>query len=92
MSRKSYINIYVILLVSVLVSALLSYFGHTKLALVGIFTVALIKATLVLAFYMHLKTEQRWVRWMLGSAVACLVILFVGLIPDIVHVYGRMGG
>lgn len=90
MQRRTYINIYIVLLASVGVSALLSVIGHTMLAVIGIFSVAIVKAGLVLGYYMHLKDEKNWVKFMLGSAVACLVILFVGLIPDIVHVFGRM--
>ncbi len=91
MKRRRYINIYLVLLASVGVSALLSVLGHTKLAIVGIFSVALVKAGLVLGYYMHLKDEKHWVKIMLGTAVACLVLLFLGLISDIVYVYGRMG-
>ncbi|MFO1464479.1 MAG: cytochrome C oxidase subunit IV family protein [bacterium] len=90
MQRRTYINIYIVLLASVGVSALLSVIGHTRLAVIGIFSVAIVKAGLVLGYYMHLKDEKNWVKLMLGSAVVCLVILFVGLIPDIVHVFGRM--
>lgn len=92
MNRGTYIKIYVVLLAMVGLSALLGMAGHTRIAVLGIFAVALFKASLVLGYYMHLKTEKNWVKWMLVSGVACLVILFVGLIPDIVYVYGRIAG
>jgi len=92
MKRRSYVKIYLVLVASVGVSAALSVLGHPKLAIAGIFSVATVKAGLVLGYYMHLKDEKHWVKIMLGSAVACLVILFLGLVPDIVYVYGRIGG
>lgn len=92
MNRGTYIKIYFILLASVGVSVALGLAGHTRIAVAGIFAVALFKASLVLGYYMHLKAEKSWVKWMLASGVACLAILFVGLIPDIVYVYGRIAG
>ncbi|MCC6273507.1 MAG: cytochrome C oxidase subunit IV family protein [Deltaproteobacteria bacterium] len=92
MNRGTYIKIYFVLLTMVGVSVLLGLAGHTRIAVVGIFATALFKASLVLGYYMHLKSEKNWVKWMLGSGVACLVILFVVLIPDIVYVYGRIVG
>ncbi|MCC7345200.1 MAG: cytochrome C oxidase subunit IV family protein [Deltaproteobacteria bacterium] len=92
MNRGTYIKIYFVLLAMVGVSVLLGLAGHTRIAVAGIFATALFKASLVLGYYMHLKAEKNWVKWMLGSGVACLVILFVGLVPDIVYVYGRIAG
>jgi hypothetical protein len=38
---------------------------------------------------MHLKWEPRFVALVVAAGFLALAILFFGLMPDIVHVYGR---
>lgn len=47
------------------------------------------KAFLVIAYYMHLKFEPRFIAITIIAGVLCMAILFFGLVPDIVHVYGK---
>lgn len=91
MSDRKYIQIYIGLIVMVGGSALLSWLGHAAWAVGAIFAIASAKAFLVLSYYMELGKERAWVKWMLASAALALLILFIGLIPDIVALGARMG-
>ncbi|HKY63421.1 MAG TPA: cytochrome C oxidase subunit IV family protein [bacterium] len=91
MSDAKYTQIYWGLIAMVGGSALLSWLGHAGWAVAAIFALAAAKAFLVISYYMGLGEERVWVKWMLASAVLALAILFVGLIPDIVALAGRLG-
>jgi caa(3)-type oxidase subunit IV len=83
MSQRAYFGIWVVLVGMVGLSIAMGSLG-SRFALTGIFAIAAFKAYLVLAYYMHLKPENHLVKLMLIGAFLCLVVLFFGLIPDIV--------
>ena len=84
----NYVAIWGVLMVALAVSLLLAYLEHAALAAALIYAIAIVKAGLVAAFYMHLKFEPRFVILSVVAGVVCLFILFAGLLLDIVHVYG----
>ncbi len=90
MNDAKYLQIYFGLIAMVGASALLSWLGHAGWAVAAIFTIAGAKAFLVLSYYMGLGEERAWIKWMLASALMALLILFIGLIPDIVAFAGKM--
>lgn len=92
MSDGKYFQIYLGLIAMVGGSAILSWQGHAAWAVAAIFAIAGAKAFLVVTYYMGLGAERTWVKWMLGSALLALIILFVGLIPDIVVFAGKAVG
>jgi caa(3)-type oxidase subunit IV len=55
------------------------------LAVVLIFTVAVAKAYLVAAYYMHLRYEPLFIVIILLAGLATLYVLFFGLVPDVVY-------
>ena len=58
---------------------------HTLLVLVlGLMSMAIIKATLVGLYFMHLKFEGKWVYGMLVPAGILALILTFALFPDVV--------
>ena len=85
----NYVAIWGILVGALIVSLFLAYWKLPYLAAALIFSVAIAKALLVAAYYMHLKFEPRFVVLAVISGLVCLFILFAGLTLDIVHVYGR---
>jgi caa(3)-type oxidase subunit IV len=87
-SDRSYVVIWAILLAALGGSLALGMLGHVTAAIVAIFAVAVVKAALVLFRFMHLRDEPRWVRRIVWGALAVVVVLWVGLVPDIVLVYG----
>ncbi len=84
---RLYVWIYILLLaftgLSVAVSQLLmDVFGHTPVT-VAILAFSTIKATFILAYYMHLKYERIWIRMWLYLPLAIFVLVLIGVGPDI---------
>ena len=88
MSERFLIAVWAGLLALLGVSLLLGSWGNVLMATTLIFIVAIIKASLVGAYYMRLKWEPRYILWILFAGVALIAIFYVALIPDIIHVYG----
>ena len=84
-----YVKIWVALVILLIGSLGAASVGAKRTAVSLIFGLAAIKAFLVISYYMHLRFEPRWLRVLLPCVVGLIVVLFVALIPDIVHVYGR---
>jgi caa(3)-type oxidase subunit IV len=87
-AERGYVSIWVVLVLLLLVSVAAGSLGHRLLATGLIFGIAIVKAGLVVAQYMHLRLEPKWVAVMMGGAVFLMLVLFAGLYPDIVRVYG----
>ncbi len=90
MAQRVYIIIWAVLVALVGVSIALGKVLGAQAAVIAIFIIAAFKAYMVASYYMHLKTEARWVKVALWTGVACLLILFWALVPDIIKVYGRI--
>ncbi|UCE03325.1 MAG: cytochrome C oxidase subunit IV family protein [Candidatus Latescibacterota bacterium] len=87
-AHPNYVGIWVILLALFGASVGAAYLGATRTATLLIFGIAITKALLVISYYMHLRFEPRWIVILMLGALACATVLFFGLIPDIVYVYG----
>jgi cytochrome c oxidase subunit IV len=89
---ESHVRTYLKVFVALLVFTILEYFYakfasrfqfHIALLILGLMALAIIKATLVAMYFMHLKWEGKWVYLMLVPA-GILVLVFIGaLTPDI---------
>lgn len=88
MSKAFLIKIWVVLLVALGVSLALSSLHYPALATSLIFAIAIIKAFLVLWYYMGLKNEPGYIGWILMMGLVFMAVLFVGLVPDMMYVYG----
>lgn len=84
----NYVAIWGVLMAALGISLLLAYLEHAAIAAALIYAIAVVKAGLVAAYYMHLKFEPRFVIVSVAAGIICLFILFAGLLLDIVHVYG----
>lgn len=87
-AHPNYVAIWVVLLLLFGASVGAAHLGATRTATLLIFGIAVAKALLVIAYYMHLRFEPRWIVVLMLGALACAVVLFFGLIPDIAYVYG----
>lgn len=67
-----------------LISLGISAVAPPLLATLLIFVITFAKAALVAAFFMHLIEGPAYFRYLLLGALLCLLILFAGLVPDIV--------
>jgi caa(3)-type oxidase subunit IV len=83
--QPNYVLIWALLVAALGLSMLVGEMGLPVIAVVLIFTIAVVKAYMVMAYFMHIRFEPLYVTLILGSAVVCLYFLFFGLVPDIVH-------
>ena len=83
LSPKNYVQIWIVLVVLLSVSMLFGLLKSATIATVLIFGVAFIKATLVIAYFMHLKVEYIWIKIFFSFGLLCAVFFFIGVYPDI---------
>lgn len=84
---KTYINVFVALIVFTFITVAVSYL---KVSFIEAFflaiTVATVKGSLVLGFFMHLITERQAIIWILISTfIAFLILMFLPLITMMDH-------
>ena len=82
---QRYLVIWGILVAALLISMLIGEMQLPVVTVVFIFSIALVKAYLVLAYYMHLKNEPFFIVLIMAAGLACLYFLFFGLVPDLVY-------
>ena len=83
--HPNYVALWGILVAALVVSILLGEMKIPVLAVVLIITVAVAKAYLVAAYYMHLRYEPLFVILIMVAGLLCLYVLFFGLVPDVVY-------
>ena len=79
----NYKKIYFILLGLLVVSVVGPFFGIVWVTLITAFGIALVKATLVVQNFMHLRWEKRIMKWMLATSLVLMALLFAGVSPDV---------
>ena len=84
-----YLKIYGILVVLFTISVTGPLLGHKVLTLITAFGIAVIKAYLVAANFMHLKVEKRYVSYLLLTALAFMALFYAGVAPDVMNHRGR---
>ncbi len=84
---KTYINVFVSLIVLTFITVAVSYLEVSFIeAFFLAVTVATIKGSLVLGFFMHLITEKQAVIWILISTViAFIILMFLPLVSMTDH-------
>jgi caa(3)-type oxidase subunit IV len=90
---KRYTQIYFVLLALFLVSVAGPFVGalvgSKALVLATAFGIALIKAYLVCANFMHLNIEKRYITYLLTTTVVFVFLFFAGVSPDVMEHRGR---
>lgn len=87
-SAKPYIRIYFILLGLLVVSIVGPMMGGLTVLLITAFGVAVVKALMVAAYFMHLNVEKKYVWYLMAMAVIFLAVLFFGVAPDVMNKAG----
>ena len=82
-AHPNYHKVYFILLALLGVSVIGPMVGNVWVLLVTAFGVAIIKAGMVGAYFMHLKFEKRYIVYLLLLCALCLFILYAGVAPDV---------
>jgi caa(3)-type oxidase subunit IV len=90
---KHYTKIYVWLLIlfgiSVMGPVVGSVVGSHALVLITAFGIALVKAYLVCAHFMHLNIEKRYIGYLLTTTVVFMLLFYAGVSPDVMEHHGR---
>src|SRR5215510_7323432 len=90
---KHYLKIYVQLLVLFGVSVTGPVLGallHSKaIVLITAFGIAVVKAYLVCANFMHLNIEKRYIGYLLTTTVVFMLLFYAGVSPDVMEHHGR---
>jgi caa(3)-type oxidase subunit IV len=90
---RLYTKIYVILLIlfgiSVLGPVVGAAVGSKSLVLVTAFGIAVVKAYLVCAHFMHLNIEKRYIGYLLTTTVVFMFLFYAGVSPDVMEHHGR---
>lgn len=88
-AHPNYVAVWTALVVLLVVGIAVGFLKDPVLGAVLVFGVATLKALLVAANFMHLRFEPLMVRVIVLSALACVFVVLIALIPDIVYVYGH---
>jgi caa(3)-type oxidase subunit IV len=87
--HSNYVAVWTVLVVLLILGIAVGFVGNPVLGTVLVFSVATVKAFLVVTIYMHLKFEPLLVRAIMLCGLACVFIVLIGLIPDIVYGFGH---
>jgi len=88
-AHPPYVKIYLTLLALFAVSVLGPTLGIWWLTLVTAFGIAVIKATMVAAYFMHINIEPRYIRRLMYVMLAFMLVLFAGVAPDVMKHEGK---
>ena len=83
-----YVKVWGVLLVLLAVSIAGPMFERPTVTLVTAFGIALVKASLVVTYFMHLNVEKRYIRYMLYAMLLMIGLLFAGTAPDVMQISG----
>ena len=86
--EPNYIAIFGILVAAFVASVFLDYMSSSPVTVTLIFVIAAVKAYLVVMNFMHLKAEPTFLKWMVISLILVLVVMYIGMVVDIVYVFG----
>ena len=88
-AHPPYVKIYLILLALFAVSVLGPTLGIPMLTLITAFGIAVVKATMVAVYFMHINVEPRYIRRIMYVMLAFMLVLFAGVAPDVMKHEGR---
>jgi caa(3)-type oxidase subunit IV len=84
-----YVKIWALLLALLIVSIMGPMLGNKVLTVITAFGIAIVKALIVAAFFMHLNIEKRYVWYMLFGMLAMVTLFWFGVAADINKFEGR---
>ena len=84
--HANYLKVYIALLVLFALTVFASFIHNPMIVFIVVFAISIIKGSMVLLYFMHLKWEPRLIWILLGLALMTLAFLIIGLYPDVVPV------
>ena len=88
MHHPNYVRIWVILCVLLVISIFGPMLGIRPVTLITAFGIAIVKAYLVAKNFMHVNVQRRFVPYLLGTALAFMLLFFAGVAPDVMKQEG----
>jgi len=62
---------------------------NKTMVLLSAFGIAIVKALMVCAYFMHLNTEKKFVWYLLITCLTMMYLLYIALVPDIMRKEGQ---
>lgn len=84
-AHPSYVKIWGILLALLVVSVLGPMLEIRVLTLLTAFGIAVVKAYIVVRYFMHINLEKKYVVYMVGSMLALMALMVGAVAPDVMH-------
>ena len=88
--HTNYVRIWAILLVLLVISVIGPMFEIQWLTLVTAFGIACVKAYLVAKNFMHVNVQPGFISFLLGTALAFMLLFFAGVAPDVMKADGSV--
>ena len=86
--HPSYVVVWVVLVVLFAASVSFNLLSSVVVGIVFAFFIAMIKALMVAAWFMHLNIEKRWVWVILAAALLVIFVMWLGVAPDVMEKEG----
>ena len=86
--HPNYIIIWAVLVVLFVASVSFSIVTSFAVGVVFAFFIAIIKALMVAAWFMHLNIEQKWVWIILTGGLLTIFVMWMGIAPDVMETEG----
>ena len=87
--HPSYVKIWGILTVLLVVSIIGPEAGIQWLTLTTAFGIAVVKAYLVAKHFMHLNMEQPYISYLMATMLVFMLLFFAGVAPDVMKAQGE---
>ena len=84
-----YIKIWGILIVLLMISVLGPFLEIKVITLLTAFGIAVVKASMVIKYFMHIDLQPKYVAYFLGIALAFMAMFFFGVAPDVLNHEGQ---
>ncbi|MFQ5697176.1 MAG: cytochrome C oxidase subunit IV family protein [Myxococcota bacterium] len=84
-THPNYVKVWAVLVVLLLISVFGPFLGIRVVTLITAFGVALVKAYLVAKNFMHVNVEPKFIVYLLGTALAFMMLFFSGSAPDVME-------
>lgn len=84
-----YVKIWAVLLVLLVISLVGPEFGIRWLTLVTAFGIAVVKALMVCAYFMHLNIEKKFIWYIMLGMLLMVAMFWFGTVTDVMHTSGR---
>ncbi len=88
--HPNYVKIWGILLVLLVISIAGPFIGIPAVTLITAFGIAGVKAYLVVKNFMHIDAAQRYVTYLVATALLFMLLFFAGTAPDVMNPEGTL--